>query len=78
MKNNKTLLEIAKNLKIRNTNKKIFNDEEIELAIAWAKGEINLKQITEVLPFLKSQTQAYVFISNCFRNLVVHNKIKFI
>ena len=77
MKNNETLLEIAKNLSVRNTSKKVYNDEEIELAIAWAKAEINLKQITQVLPYLKSQTQAYVFISNCFRNLVLHNKIKF-
>jgi hypothetical protein len=76
MKKEKTLLELAKSHQVRKTHKKVFNDEELELAIAWAHGEINLNQILEVLPDLKSQTQAYVFISNCFRNLVIAKRIK--
>lgn len=74
----KTLLEIAKSNQIRKSHKKAFNDQEMELAIAWAQGEINLNQILLVCPEYKSQTQVYVFISNCFRFMAVSNKIKFI
>jgi hypothetical protein len=77
MKKNQTLLEMAKSHGTRKVNKKVFNEQELELAIAWANGEINLNQILEVVPHYKSQTQIYVFISNCFRNLVLNNKIKF-
>lgn len=72
-----TLLEMAKSHQVRKTHKKVFNEEELELVIAWAKNEINLNQILEVTPELKSQTQVYVFIANCFRNLVVSNRVKF-
>ena len=77
MEKKETLLEIAQKVKIR-TMKKVFDDEEIELCTAWAKGEISLKQVTEVVPFIRSETHAYVFISNCFKYLVQSNKIQFI
>lgn len=76
MKKNETLLQMAKSHGTRKVHKKVFNEQELELAIAWANGEITLNQILEVSPHYKSQTQIYVFISNCFRHLVVSNKIK--
>lgn len=45
-----TLLEKAKEVKIeRKISKIIITDEHIELAIAWAKDEIQLSQVSTVL-----------------------------
>lgn len=76
MKENETLLQMAKSHRTRKVHNKVFNEQELELAIAWANGEITLNQMLEVSPQYKSQTQIYVFISNCFRHLVLSNKIK--
>ena len=41
----KTLLEKAKELKMVKKSRYSCNKEEIDVAIAWAKGELTLKQV---------------------------------
>ena len=46
----KTLLEKAKEIPTKSFRRMLVpNDEQIELAIAWAKDEIQLKQVSKVL-----------------------------
>lgn len=45
----KTLLEKAKSVKSFKSNQTPVTDEEIELAVAWLKGEITLKQVSVAL-----------------------------
>lgn len=54
----KTLLEQAKEIKIRTRTYKKIEDEEIELALAWMKDEITIKQLNGVSLKLKSSGNA--------------------
>lgn len=50
---NKTLLQKAKQIRSEGKTKGItinITHEHIELAIAWAKGEIRLSEISQVIP----------------------------
>ena len=62
-----TLLQKAK--KSSNTEK--YSDEEIELAIAWAKGEIRLVQVCEVIE--KPTNGGYIFLAQRLKQ--AYNKI---
>lgn len=54
----KTLLEKAKEINTHPS--KIFNNDELmELALAWAKDEIRLKQVVNVLGLDKNPSLAY-------------------
>jgi hypothetical protein len=64
-KKNMTLLEKAKTYADLKRYKHIMSDEELELAIGWARGEISLTQISGVLGF-KNISDAYSFISSAF------------
>ena len=45
----KTLLQKAKDVPTKRWGAKAITDEHIELALAWLKGEIQLRQITETV-----------------------------
>lgn len=45
----KTLLEKAKETEVGRGKKSLYSKEEVELAMAWATGELQLKQIKSVL-----------------------------
>lgn len=62
----KTLLEKAKLFKTKKRQKKFIDKERMDLGIAWAKEEINIAQLMEVLEF-ESGNKAYTFLSNCFK-----------
>jgi hypothetical protein len=66
IKEKKTLLEKARLAYVQKQRKKLFNEEEIELGLAWARQEITLTQIAKVLNY-KNQTHVYSFLSQCFR-----------
>jgi hypothetical protein len=74
-----SLIEQAKLIKGKKAHKKFINEEEMELALAWAREELTLNQIMEVL-VLSSQTQVYSFLAQCFKVYVntedKRNKIK--
>lgn len=65
-KEKKTLLEQAKLIKGKKAHKKFINEEEMELGLAWAREELTLNQVMEVLAS-NSQTQVYSFLAQCFK-----------
>lgn len=66
MKKELTLLEQAKLIKGRKSTKTIIGEQEMEIALAWVKEEITIVQLVKALD-LSNQTQAYAFLSKCFR-----------
>ncbi|MHC1728032.1 MAG: hypothetical protein AB9866_18860 [Syntrophobacteraceae bacterium] len=69
-----TLLEKAKKQKC--CFKKITaTDEEIELAIAWIKGEVTFSQVKSVLDFSQSMS-AYIRMAIALRTAYQKNIIK--
>jgi hypothetical protein len=71
---NKTLLEKAKEIRAK-TVANDYLDEEIDLAIAWMKGEIRLIQATRVLGLRPSGTVGNK-IANFLREGYRRGKIK--
>jgi hypothetical protein len=69
IKEKNTLLEKAKLIKIARKNKHLIDEQKMELGLAWAKEEISISQLIEVLEF-KSQNKAYTFLSNCFKTYI--------
>lgn len=71
-----TLVEKAKNFTPKKRNQKVFTQEELELFIALAKGEITLNQASNALKYEHSGT-IYVNISKAFMQLVERGIIEF-
>ena len=65
---NQTLLEKAKKIKAYKVRTKI-NDEEYELGLAWAKGEVSISQIQKSIGY-KCNSSAYALLSQCFARYV--------
>ncbi len=68
----KTLLEKAKEI----TGKKkatVITEEEYELGIAWAKGEVSFRQIQKALEY-KNVNSVYAFLTNCFKHSILKPK----
>jgi len=66
-----SLLSKAKEIKVENQGKlvKFDKQEKAELAVAWLKGEVELKQVTVVLGYNKSSaTSAYLQLSTGLRD----------
>ena len=68
-----SLLSKAKAVEITHGNKSSYTDEEIELAMAWVRGEISLGQLHTVKKF-KSSNQAYVFVARALRQEMMNGK----
>jgi hypothetical protein len=68
-----TLLEIAKKTKARGKPYKEYKQEEIELALAWVKGEVNMQQIQKALG-LKNAANSYSFLVHALK-YYIRNKI---
>jgi hypothetical protein len=68
-KENKTLLEKAKLIKVKKPHKSLISEEEMDVALAWTKEELTLSQVMEVLA-LTSPTSVYSFLSKCFKYYV--------
>ena len=73
VKENKTLLEQARLLKVKSAHKQFINEEERELGLAWAREELTLLQMSGVLNY-KGQTQVYKFLATCFKVYINKNK----
>ena len=64
----KTLLEKAK--EVKGVKKECaVTDEEYELGIAWAKGELSLRQVQKALGY-ENVNSSYVFLSRCFKRSI--------
>jgi hypothetical protein len=68
-KENKTLLEKAKLIKVKKPHKSLISEEEMDVALAWTKEELTLSQVMEVLA-LTSPTSVYSFLAKCFKYYV--------
>lgn len=63
----KTLLEKAREISVRSCVSKKMEDEHIELALAWIKGNIKLRQINIVLGRNPKTGSSLYFIAMCLR-----------
>ena len=73
-----SLVDEAKKLKSnkrKNTNKTV---EEIELALAWLKGEVNLMQIARVTNKSQNGSYSYCFLVNALGEAFKKNKLKIV
>lgn len=59
------LLDKAKQIKTRG----FYSKDEIELALAWAKGEINLVQVSKARGH-KVGEASYSFLANCLKRYI--------
>ena len=66
----KTLLEKAKEIKTSQTKETNISEEEYQLGVAWAKGEISFRQIQKVLNY-KNVNSVYGFLSHCFKHSIL-------
>lgn len=61
-----TLLERAKKVRIGRSKTKVFTAEEIELAIAWLRGEVTLMQVARALK-INANNDAYIPLARAIR-----------
>lgn len=71
-----TLIDKAKSFNPKKRNERVFTQDELELFIAFAKGEITLNQASKALNYEHSST-TYVNISKAFVQLVERGIIQF-
>lgn len=75
MKKQLTLLEKAKQSALGNKKHKVISNESIELAVAWASGEISFTQLMFAAE-LRSTSATYCFIARAFEAYVRSSKVK--
>lgn len=68
-KKGQTLLQKARQVKSRLVYRTNITDEEVELAVAWAKGEISFKQVREVLGI--AHTTCYAWLAVRLREYIL-------
>lgn len=76
---NKTLLEKAKDLKIERGQglKLAITDEDIELAVAWANGEVSGSQLCQVKGFNSIQKgNMYNYLLRALKQYAIKNSSK--
>ena len=70
MKNKLSLVEKAKSSIDPRIGSRIYSEEEIELVLAWATGEITISQLSRAAN-LRSVPAAYPFIANALRQWIL-------
>lgn len=70
-----SLLEKAK-LASRRKGQSKTTQEEIELAVAWALGEVTLSQVKEALGLSKDRSgvRSYLFLAQRLRDYIINNR----
>lgn len=73
----KTLLQIAQELDIHKSRATTLGDEEIELALAWARGEVRQKQVIKALQAQGKlgvkTSNIYTFLAKALQQNIVNN-----
>lgn len=72
----KTLLQKAKEVEMIRGSKLAFTKDEIELAIAWAKGDVALKQVCVTLKMSQGSGKAFCFFASALRQAIRIGKLK--
>lgn len=67
-KKSKTLLVKAKEIKVEtkfqpSKSKRVYSKEEVDLAVAWARSEIALVQVSKALNYSRFHPSTYVFLA---------------
>lgn len=71
-----SLLEKAKAIPRKNNGRREYTDEDCELAIAWANGEIGMAQVSKAINFKEgSQGSIYSYLSSALRLAVQTGKL---
>lgn len=72
----KSLLEKAKSYKVAKRERDgNFNEDEIKLALAWAKNEVAISSVAHALGLSKShRASVYVFLARALRQYVLNLK----
>jgi hypothetical protein len=73
VKGKTTLVEQAKLIKAGKDHKIFISEEEMEVALAWAREELTLNQVMEVL-VLNNPSSVFRFLSKCFKSYVYLQK----
>ena len=74
----KTLLEKAREHKVRKFKKNIISDEHIDLLIAWANGEITSRQVSVAIGKSDDSGMHLYSLAVILRDAIKLNKIKII
>jgi len=68
----KTLLQQAKEVAVKRKHR-VIGDQEVELALSWARGEVTTHQVNKALTGKDGGMTAYVFLSQAFQRFVKEN-----
>jgi hypothetical protein len=71
-----TLLEKAKKVPVRSRIKRSISGEDIELALAWMKGEVTLSQVAKVSRHKTSSGNVLYRVAVCLREAYMQGLIK--
>jgi hypothetical protein len=69
-KSNRVLVDKAKSLGDPRVGATIYTDEEIELVLAWAAGEVTISQLSRAVN-LRSVSAAYAYIAQVLRQFLM-------
>lgn len=59
-----TLLEQAKNMPVREMAKGLYSQQEhVDVAVSWAKGEIALEQVVKLLKAIGKKGSVYTYLA---------------
>ena len=67
MPTKKTLLQKARQLPVTAAKSDSVGKQEIALALAWARGEITLRQVSHALGLQSSGSPSYVMLARALR-----------
>lgn len=56
--------------------KRVFTDDDIEVAIAWATGEITFHGLMNTLSPTNSTATVYLYLAHCFRAYIKKHDIR--
>ena len=68
----KTLLEMARELDTTKSSPITVGPQEVELALAWARGEIRQTQLIKVLSQTKKYPNVYAFLARALRQHIIN------
>lgn len=69
-----SLLEEAKKIAIRRRSQGTSNSEEVELAVAWARGEVALVQVRSIMG-IKNGGNVYPMLAQGLRAFITKNHL---
>jgi len=69
MAKKQSLLELAMSKKLPKKHNKVYTEEQIELALAWANDEITITQVAHAINATVG-TAVYTFLALCLKSII--------